>query len=237
MDFFKLVRLISGENSETRWEFSDTDSILSGPPLLSHLADGKEEDITLTPVVQTIISDEATTIVRSESVDGVVNDGIANRQRNESVDEGDETKKKKKKSKKKKNRSRANSAVSAADQKHVHWGDVNEVLFERDIGEGTVPNSGLYPVALGDECARVTSTVDDHTQTQQLNLLQRVVDMGLSLESLYISSSASAADDEDASKSRHLETRQFDYKKGSSNPLFTPLPETERYFSFHQPYL
>lgn len=225
MDFFKLVKLISGENTETRWEFSDTDSIISGPPLLSSLGESKVEDMTRT--TQTIVPSE----ISDTNIDGFgdVDDESVNKQRTESVDDTEETKKKKKKQKKKKNRSRANSAITPGDPKHVHWGDVNEFLFARDIGEGTVPNSGLYPVALGDECARVTTTVDDYTHTQQLNLLQRVVDMGLSLDSLNISSPASGeSDDAVTSKSCYLESRQFDYKKGTSNPLFSPIPETER---------
>lgn len=229
MDFFGLVRLITGENSETRWEFVDkSDSVDKSITESASGASTEPEPTAAVPLDADTPNQDRDSIERSESNDI-----------DESCSCNDKKKKSKKKPKKKKNRSRANSTCSVNSddnkrtEKHVQWGLVNEVLFDRDIGEHAVPNSGLYPLALGDECARTQSTVDDYTHNQQLNLLQRVVNMGLDLDTLRGGPSSdpddgSCSEGDKGTQSRPLETRQYDYRRGPKNPLFSPLPETER---------
>mmetsp|Transcript_3269 Transcript_3269/g.5096 ORF Transcript_3269/g.5096 Transcript_3269/m.5096 type:complete len:408 (+) Transcript_3269:269-1492(+) len=146
---------------------------------------------------------------------------------------GSKVTKSKKKRAKKKLRRRANSVVStdsAHNMKHVQWGKVEEVLFSRDMGLHTVPNSGLYPLALGEECERRENSIDEHESSKQMELLQRALEYGIDLSDiggLNAGEYEDADDGEATTRYRPLETRQYDYRRGS-NPLFRPLPEPER---------
>lgn len=123
---------------------------------------------------------------------------------------------------KKKNRNRSNSTLSSSSDtksRGVSWGDVEEVLFHRDQGLGSVPSSGLHPLGFGPalEEDRVRVSIDVHVSSSQVRLIERARELGL----------VSAESGEGGYK--QLETRQFDYKKGSGkNPLFHSSTEEER---------
>ena len=204
MDLFNLLRL---GNSQSQWEFPDDVDVKQSPPA---------------PPSDDAMPSESADHERSSSCE-IGRTGNADNI--ECV-----KKKSKKRSKKKKGRSRANSACSEAPLKHVHWGQVDEILFDRNLGEHTVPNNGLYPIALGEECERTETSVDNHVETQQLHLLQRVIDKGLNLDVL--SKPVTEVTEGNTCISgacvSPLETRQWDYRQGARNPLFVPLPETDR---------
>ena len=101
------------------------------------------------------------------------------------------------------------------DGKGVSWGVVEEVLFARDQGLGTVPSSGLFPLGFGEEEGRIEIPVDVHETAHQVRLIERAEKLGISVET--------CAED----GYRALETRQFDYRRGK-NPLFHSSTEEER---------
>lgn len=133
------------------------------------------------------------------------------------------TKNSKRKKAKKKNRNRANSAEStdgsgdhASANKHVHFGNVEEILFSRDIGFDVVPSKGLNPLGFGTEEGRQSYTVDQYTIAQQLNLRKRAQN----IPNFYLLYAVH--------ENVPLETRQYDYC-GKVNPLFHSITEEERY--------
>lgn len=135
-----------------------------------------------------------------------------------------------KKKKKKKNRSRANSTSSAASAssvsaKKVSFGDVEEVCFSRGLAFDRVPSDGSYPLGLGAEVSRCSYTVDENVNMLQGELIQRAIELGMSLEHM-------ADEGDEAKEFKPLETRQFDYKSGK-NFLFRRLSEEDRYCHAH----
>lgn len=126
-----------------------------------------------------------------------------------------------KKKEKKKTRNRSNSSISSEsgagkDTKGVSWGTVEEVLFSRDQGTGSVPSSGLFPLGFGDEEGRLEVAVDVHESASQVKLIERAEKLGIAVE-------LSGGEEE----YKALETRQFDYRPGK-NPLFGSCSEEER---------
>ena len=219
MDFFGLVRLVRDGAACSRWEFADkSDDITSTDAKLNREASPPNE-----PAVAAADSNSV------ENADPCRYDGCDN-DRAEIIEDKAKVELGKKKAKKrsKKRRGRANSTTSTDDgtQRHVHWGQVDEILFDRSLGEYTVPNSGLYPVALGSECDRNATSVDDHVKGQQLQLLQRVIDEGLNLDML--AKPFQEVGNGHEQSPRPLETRQWDYRRGTRNPLFTPMAEADR---------
>ena len=132
----------------------------------------------------------------------------------------------KKNKRKKKNRSRANSSTSAvssnggAGGKSVSFGHVDEIEFSRAFAFDRVPSDGSYPLGLGDEVSRRQYSVDDRISQQQAELIQRAMELGVSLERMSV-------EGPDGPQLSPLESRQFDYKNGK-NPLFSRLSEEDR---------
>ena len=207
MELCRLVRLVGAGTVQSRWEFIDDSCNARANDFKKSLPLHITDDAKL-------CKDDG------QSANCEID-------RNDSEENVEYIKKKSnKRSKKKKGRPRADSTCSVAPVKQVHWGKVDEVHFHRILGEHTVPNSGLYPIALGEEYDRNETTVDNHIQSRQLHLLQRVVDRGLDIDML--SKCKQEVSNGDISKPGPLETRQWDYRRGIGNPLFTPLPEEDR---------
>jgi hypothetical protein len=143
-----------------------------------------------------------------------------------------ETDSNKKKSKKKKNKrkKRSNSVNSPEEsRKSVQWGDVEEVLFTRELGFHTVPHNGNFPLGLGEEVGRFSATIAQHFAAGQIRLLDRATEIGLDISALKPEEIRPRLDseDEDTALRISLETRQHDYRRGY-NPLFRPLSEADR---------
>lgn len=132
----------------------------------------------------------------------------------------------KKNKKRKKPRSRANSSSSAVSSKSVSFGDVDEVQFSMTFAFDRVPSDGSYPLGLGEEVGRRNFSVDERTSMQQAELIQRAIDLGISLEHMTI-------DGPDGPQLSPLESRQFDYKNGK-NQLFSRLSEEDRCVLFYE---
>lgn len=79
----------------------------------------------------------------------------------------------KKKNKKKKQSSSDQTKSSGAKSGGVKWGDVEQIYFSREIAYSSVPNRGAYPLGLGEETKRTTSTIDELFVQQQMDLLER----------------------------------------------------------------
>ena len=127
-----------------------------------------------------------------------------------------------KKKKKKKSRNRSNSATSnSSATRRVSWGHVDEISFGRSMSFDRIPSDGTYPLGLGEEVSRRQITVEEKTNMQQTELIQRAMKMGVPLDGF---KSTSSGNDEVSL----LESRQYDYKSGK-NPLFSRLSEKDRY--------
>lgn len=121
----------------------------------------------------------------------------------------------KKKKSRKKNRNRSDSVESQGEvdhSKHVNWGNVEEILFSRDIGLGSVPSKGVYPLGLGVFERKDQFTIDIYEELSQSSLREKAKRLGIS----YVEGGGTV-----------LETRQYDFC-GKTNPLFSSLTEEER---------
>ena len=142
-----------------------------------------------------------------------------------SPSQGQEGQTSSKKKKKKKNRSRANStgsvvSASSSCSKKVSFGNVDEICFSRGLAFDRVPSDGSYPLGLGAEVSRCTYTVDEKVNLLQGELIQRAIELGISLEHM-------TNEGDESKEFSPLETRQFDYKSGK-NFLFSRLSEEDR---------
>ena len=136
-----------------------------------------------------------------------------------------------KKKDRKKTRNRSNStlstdSVNSVNNKTVTWGVVEEILFSRDQGLGTVPSSGLFALGFGVEEGRQEFSVAQHVSHSQVRLIERAQQLGLSLSSSNSSTCTDSLREVEAAY-KVLETRQFDYRSGK-NPLFHSSTEDER---------
>lgn len=140
------------------------------------------------------------------------------------------TKKKKKKHAKKKKRSNSMHAPSSAQmvgvsssknrsfslsaRKHIMWGDVCAREYTRfPGGGGAVPYDGTWALGLGAPVADVQlGSVLDVEELREQELKSRIQELPKSKRS----------------QVREGETRQFDYRRGVDNPLFSRLSERER---------
>lgn len=138
---------------------------------------------------------------------------------------------------KKKNRKQRQRA-----QSRLTWGNVSQHSFTLTLGHSVVPSKGCYPLSLGSEIPELYSeqSVDEYISFRQAELIVRTQERGivLSLSSHptgAIRSSSSvpipiptSTPGSSAAPYVTLETRQYDYKRGVSNPLFSSLNEEER---------
>ncbi|DAZ98976.1 TPA: hypothetical protein N0F65_000508 [Lagenidium giganteum] len=107
-----------------------------------------------------------------------------------------------------------NRSVSFCVRKHVTWGDVQAREFTRfPGGGGAVPYDGTWALGLGRPISDVQlGTVLEVDEWRQEELKARTKELSKSKRS----------------QVREGETRQFDYRRGASNPLFSRLTERER---------
>lgn len=128
------------------------------------------------------------------------------------------SKTKPKKLKKKKNK-------DAFGTRAIHWGSVEVISFPRTVGYHCVPNKGLHPLGLCmDAVSKESLTIDEYQLNYDSDLLARS-------NNLFIKSKARKSFDitsETLHVDKKFETRQFDYKSGSINPLFQATIEEER---------
>jgi len=96
----------------------------------------------------------------------------------------------------------------------IKWGEVEQVSFSRQIGYSVVPHKGSFPLGLGHEESREIYSVDTFTSMRQGELEERAQ----SIKSILQSTICHPV----------LETRQFDYRSGVTNPLFHSITEEER---------
>ncbi|CEG47115.1 mynd finger domain containing protein [Plasmopara halstedii] len=115
---------------------------------------------------------------------------------------------------------RKNRSASLGAKKHIIWGDVHAREFTRFPGGGSaVPYDGTWALGLGNKIADIElGSVIEVDQLRELELQERAKKLS-------------------KSKRRDVrvgETRQFDYRQGVDNPLFSRLSEDERKKVFTQ---
>ncbi|TDH72035.1 uncharacterized protein CCR75_000105 [Bremia lactucae] len=115
---------------------------------------------------------------------------------------------------------RKNRSASLGGKKHVLWGDVQAREFARFPGGGSaVPYDGTWALGLGNKVADIDlGTVLEVEKVREMELQERANNLS-------------------KSKRRNVsvgETRQFDYRRGVDNPLFSRLSEDERKKVFTQ---
>jgi hypothetical protein len=160
-----------------------------------------------------------------------------------STDEVMSKSKKKREKKKRSEKTRLSKAVS--------FGTVEEILFKRQVGGDRVPSKGLFPLGLGElDCRGIIHSVDEYCSRQQQELQLRLSSISSSLESSEPSPTSVACSSPSATSLKKklsdackrivtssdtaspsevtLETRQFDFKMHSFNPLFQSVTEEER---------
>ena len=135
------------------------------------------------------------------------------------------------------------SNVSASSsRRRVTWGMVDEILFDRDISRSVVPNSGGYPLGLGEETGRGQRSVDDQCSLLQSELLTRARLLNARNSAGHPGSHSPNRRGSHGStmavvvlpsvyangEFRPLESRQYDYKGGVKNPLFMCTTEEDR---------
>eukprot|EP01041_Mallomonas_annulata_P008128 gene8128-16685_t len=127
-------------------------------------------------------------------------------------------KKGKKKAARKKNK---NGQPSVKNGRRVHWGQVEEILFSRDVSCDTVPRQGVFPIGLGIEIDRQTLSMDEFMASRRSELLARAQSLCLPID---LSKMQIITDTYEP-----FETRQYDYRAhGHVNKLFHHLHEDER---------
>ncbi|KAE9341134.1 hypothetical protein PF008_g10774 [Phytophthora fragariae] len=109
---------------------------------------------------------------------------------------------------------RKNRSASLGAKKHIIWGDVSAREFARFPGGGSaVPYDGTWALGLGKKVADVQlGSVLEVEQLKEQELQARAKKLS-------------------KTKRRDVrvgETRQFDYRRGADNPLFSRLSEDER---------
>lgn len=225
--FLNLVRLVTGMGesnpvtsspgrSFTKWVFLDEEG---------EMDKGQEQaaqDLESASAVSLEKTEQTAKVHRDCTMEDLEADG-ADGANNASTSTTKKSKNQKKKAKKK-NRSRSNSTLSAdsAHNKTVTWGVVEEVLFLRDQGLGSVPSSGLYPLGFGaEESPREVCSVAQHVSASQVRLIQRAQRLGIIL------SDSSNSDSSMDPEYKALETRQYCHRSGT-NPLFHSSTEEER---------
>eukprot|EP00644_Phytophthora_capsici_P012362 jgi/Phyca11/19211/fgenesh1_pg.PHYCAscaffold_46_\ len=109
---------------------------------------------------------------------------------------------------------RKNRSASLGAKKHIMWGDVQAREYARFPGGGSaVPYDGTWALGLGKKVADVElGSVLEVEQLREQELQDRAKKLS-------------------KSKRRDVrvgETRQFDYRRGVDNPLFSRLSEDER---------
>jgi hypothetical protein len=104
--------------------------------------------------------------------------------------------------------------VSLGARKHIMWGHVSAREFERfPGGGGAVPYDGTWALGLGSKVADVQlGSVLEVEELKAEELKARVKQLPKTQRALV----------------REGETRQFDYRRGVDNPLFSRLSERER---------
>lgn len=129
----------------------------------------------------------------------------------------------KKANKRKKKRKKKKSSA----ERRVHYGDVSVREHGRCLGTDVVPLDGGWPLGISGKVVneyQVAATVDEFEERRQ----QELRDRWSTIMASYIN------DNEDQSQSPLnpptgiLETRQFDYRRKTKNPLFGPLNEEDR---------
>jgi hypothetical protein len=130
------------------------------------------------------------------------------------------TKHKKKRIKKKKEKEKKATLIK--------WGNVEQILFSRGLGCDVVPSSGSFPLGLDEYSEIETCSVEDYDHSQQSDLFERAqrknIPLCFPIGDIKDENSSSSS----SSSSVRFETRQWDFKKGSKNPLFTSLGEADR---------
>jgi hypothetical protein len=238
--FLNLVHLVTGMGEPnpvtdspgryfTKWVFDDNDNANDGEGDSEKQKQEQEEaepELLLEPLpssVEPVVvscdkSANDKSVVKSEASTG-----------GKSAESTNQTKRSKnqKKKERKKNRNRSNSTLSSDSStppRSVTFGVVEEVLFARDQGLGSVPSSGLFPLGFGPEEARVLIPVDLHVSSSQVKLIERAQRLGISMEQ---ERGGGGGDKKEEVEFKMLETRQFDYRRGK-NPLFRSSTEDER---------
>jgi hypothetical protein len=125
------------------------------------------------------------------------------------------TKSKKRRLKRLQKKKRADAQASS--EPRISWGDVTEYLFTRQLGLDGVPKSGGYPLGLGEFLEAEVVPLAEHIASHQAVLRRRMQALDSTAASLTIT-------DEEMV----FETRQWDFKRHVSNPLFKPLREPAR---------
>mmetsp|Transcript_26130 Transcript_26130/g.26358 ORF Transcript_26130/g.26358 Transcript_26130/m.26358 type:complete len:382 (+) Transcript_26130:104-1249(+) len=187
-------------------------------------------------VIRKVLQDNGQSIWKfTESVEAKDNEEAKQSEDAKEVEESNEpslpsvSKKKKKKSKKKK------SKTSAGNERRVHWGDTEEILFERDLSYDAIPKYGNHPLGLGLMVDRQTFSTDAYILSRRSDLMKRAKELGISKD--YNDRCSSSITDSNSSLTTHssittffpMETRQYDYKPhGVKNPLFNPIDEEIR---------
>lgn len=128
---------------------------------------------------------------------------------------------KRKRRKRNKKKPRKHSASQSKEQgRHVHFGSVREYEFERCLSRDGIPGDGGWPLGLSDTLITTKSSsprsVDDYEAAKQERLKERWNDM------------RDPSSPDETTPPETLETRQWDYLRGSKNPLFGLLSEKER---------
>ena len=152
-------------------------------------------------------------------------------------------------------RNRSKKARKTNSTTKIKWGMVEQHYFTPTLGHSVVPAKGTYPLSLGDELTSLLTvqSVDEYSIVREQELLQRTQEKGLPLPSPSPVPASRAPPPPAAAavpipigpgpgagaatgtgtgtgteQNLRLETRQYDYKRGVSNPLFAPLNEEER---------
>jgi len=127
-------------------------------------------------------------------------------------------KSKRKRRKRKKKKPRKNSASQPKERRNVHFGTVREYEFERCLSRDGIPGDGGWPLGLSSTLLSKSPprSVDDYETAKQERLKERWNDI------------RDPSSPDEATPPESLETRQWDYLRGSKNPLFGLLSEKER---------
>eukprot|EP01038_Epipyxis_sp_PR26KG_P010850 gene10850-14566_t len=132
------------------------------------------------------------------------------------------------KSKKKRMKKKAKEiAKHAKESRHVSWGSVEEICFTRSLGFSSIPNQGEYPCGLGCEIERQIYSIEDLFMYQQAQLMEKARILCLPSPNIH-NFADSSLNGNHHYMATLFETRQYDYRHGVKNPLFTTFPENER---------
>jgi hypothetical protein len=129
--------------------------------------------------------------------------------------------------KKAKKRKKKRKKKKASAERRVHFGDVSVREHERCLGTDVVPLDGGWPLGISGKVVdeyQVAATVDEFEERRQ----QELRDRWSTVMARDINTSENESQSPLNPPTDILETRQFDYRKNTKNPLFGPLSEDDR---------